>query len=150
MFDKIYLIDFKRSLRDRQKDRQFTSGYYWNPSAGRGDVGFYLGRNSRMDQYGSRVSFRLQFPDSRSWWCDPHGDAKLTPIVAQLPHQRGFLAGWTMGTMMASSLERDIHATYHDALARATSYACESAMAAQEEWADSTIREYEELDLFAA
>lgn len=43
------------------------------------------------------------------WFTDEFGDSeKIRGIVMQLPHERGWLAGWTMGEGMASFVECDV------------------------------------------
>lgn len=39
------------------------------------------------------------------WWCDEYQDSKIRGLIMRLPKGRGFLAGWSMGTSMASQVE---------------------------------------------
>jgi hypothetical protein len=88
--------------------------------AGHGGTCFYL-ESDFMPQLrwewadevnGSRINHR-------GWYTDEFGDGdKIRGIVMRLPRNRGFLAGWSMGEGMASTVEYDI---YDDALWAASS-----------------------------
>ena len=86
-------------LRVRLADRKAPfgcSGYYHAPSPnntmGRG---FYLTSSGRAEG--------LRYDVIGNTW--RVGDYSFKGIVLRLPHRRGFLAGWTMGEGMASSLD---------------------------------------------
>lgn len=49
------------------------------------------------------------------WHCDSFQDSKIRGIVMRLPHNRGFLAGWSMGDGMISEIEYIIYDDEHDA-----------------------------------
>ena len=58
------------------------------------------------------------------WWSDEHGDSeKIRGLVFRLPSGRGFLAGWSMGKGMASSLDYDIYSDEESAAYAADSMA---------------------------
>lgn len=88
--------------------------YYHAPRpehAGKG-VTFYKDSDGPVD-------LRLQWADEivnlghSGWFTDEHGDCDtIRGLIARLPKNRGFLAGWSMGSHMASYLEGY---TYDDA-----------------------------------
>lgn len=43
------------------------------------------------------------------WCCDSYGNQTVFGVVFRLPNNRGFLAGWSMGEGMASSLDYNIY-----------------------------------------
>lgn len=67
------------------------------------------------------------------WWTDEYQDQKIRGIVFRLPRSRGFLAGWTMGESMASTVEVDIYETEREAAYAADSMA-ESAAEKEREY----------------
>ncbi len=114
MFHNIVLIDYRRPLSRRT--RKVTGPYRWNPTpAGKGR-GFYCESNVNGFEcaaHGSGFRLRLEpanehLPNRRlplSYFADDGGFTRMHPIVARLPHGRGFLAGWTMGEGMCASLD---------------------------------------------
>ena len=117
--------------------RRVVGGYYHSPtpntSTGRG---FYL------DDAG-QPSTRWQWCDNidgarirhTGWWIDVHCDTKIRGIVVLLPHGR-FLAGWSMGEHMASSIEPDVYDDIIDA-ARAADSIAEDAAEREREYQES-------------
>jgi predicted GNAT superfamily acetyltransferase len=59
--------------------------------------------------------------DHTGWFCDEYG-TKIRGIVVALPHGR-FLAGWSMGEGMASTVDADLYDTAEDAAYAADSMA---------------------------
>lgn len=57
------------------------------------------------------------------WYCDNFQDNKIRGIVMRLPHDRGFLAGWSMGEKMISEIEYIIYDDESDAAYAADSIA---------------------------
>jgi hypothetical protein len=125
--------DFKKSLRERLEQRKYTGPYYWSPAKPGGGRGFYqASRYLGMDRAGSSFELRLEDANDHlghsrmsqitGYYTDEDGDT-LKPIVARLPHSRGFLAGWTMGAGMCASLELDVYDTIEDAARAAHSVA---------------------------
>jgi len=76
------------------------------------------------------------------WFCDDFQDQTIRGLVMRLPHDRGFLAGWSMGESMASNLEYYI---WDDAVecARAADHMAERAAEDQREY---EARETEDTD----
>ena len=117
------MINYGRSLKKRAESRKVVGPYYWTPRiSGSDGVGFYQSQNDlAMDALGSTCNLRLSYTNPHiglrpsAYWCDQEGFTTLTPIVAALPHGRGFLAGWTMGEGMVASLFTHIHETEEDA-----------------------------------
>lgn len=127
MFDTITMIDYQRPLAARLAARKVCGPYRWTPSAPDTGRGFYqASKGLTVDQRGSTFDLRLDYahmfiPSSRAYrlplayHCDAFGDVTMTPIVARLPHGRGFLAGWTMGEGMLANLDAHIWADSEDA-----------------------------------
>lgn len=93
----------KGRLKDRlaaSKQFKMTSGYYSAPTPNQtAGWGFYLGENT---QFSLRITvLPNQFLA---------GYNTVQPILARLSKNRGFLAGYTLGEGMASSLSSIIHA----------------------------------------
>ncbi len=109
-------------LRKQKETRRHCGGYYHAPvpNANNGR-GFYLSDAgqpfTRWEWCDEIEGVRI---DHAGWWTDDHRDSKIRGIVVRLPHGR-FMAGWSMGEGMASSLEPDV---YPDAVAAA--YAADS------------------------
>lgn len=138
--------DFKKPLRERLEQRKHTSPYYWSPATPGGERGFYqASRYLGMDRAGSTFELRLEDANEHlghsrlaqitGYYTDDDCNETLKPIVARLPHSRGFLAGWTMGAGMCASLELDVYETIEDAARVAHSVA---------EYAAERERDYQE------
>ena len=125
--------------------RPITGDYYHapkpvQPSAG---IGFYLGSDSP-------ICLRWQWCDTvarsirhTGWYTDEYGySEKIRGLVFRLPRSRGFLAGWSMGEGMASSLECYI---YDDATsaALASDIMAEQAAEAQRQFLEQDRAEQE-------
>lgn len=114
MFEQITLLNFGKPVAKRK--RKHAGPYCWRPTPAGSGRGFYLQhdtRELRCADHGS--SFRLRLEHANDI-CDARrrptayraGDdafGEFTPIVARLPHGRGFLAGWTMGPGMCASVD---------------------------------------------
>jgi hypothetical protein len=61
----------------------------------------------RLESANDHLSGRLSHTDG--YYCDSFQGDTLQPIIARLPHGRGFLAGWTMGRGMCASIDADIY-----------------------------------------
>ena len=116
MFDTIYMIDFDRPLATRLRDRKICGPYQWKPTKPGQGRGFYTSTDGlEVDKTGSTFRLRLdeagQFvrTGKTAFWADEDGCQTMVPIIARLPHARGFLAGWTMGEGMCATLEPTIY-----------------------------------------
>jgi hypothetical protein len=141
----ITLIDYARPLAERAKARKFCGPYQWSPTRPGKGRGFYSSTRDALtiDRAGSTFSLRLESANDHlrgtrlarttGCYCDPHGDSDtLQPIIARLPHGRGFLAGWTMGAGMAGSVSGEIYGDETDAAYAAHALADYDATASRE------------------
>lgn len=140
---EIVLIDYARPLAERVKARKVVGPYRWTPIKAGNGRGFYqASKGLFMDPRGSTIDLRIELANqhlagSRLAWingyfCDNFGDDTLQPIIARLPHGRGFLAGWTMGAGMCASLDADIYRDIEDAARAAHSTAERDAESSRE------------------
>ena len=97
------------SLRQRLQDRRTgcCGDYYHAPSPNnREGRGFYL---TRREACGLRYTYADEVSGSGirdpGWFTDDTCSDTIRGIVLRLPRGRGFLAGWTMGEGMASSVD---------------------------------------------
>lgn len=104
------------TLRQRRASRKHVGPYYSSPtpnSKARG-IGFYARDDAGTLIMGDGgIALRVEYTDAE--YSTPHGDTTFYGIVARLPKSRGFLAGWTMGPGMASSLDCKAFDSLHDA-----------------------------------
>lgn len=119
--------DFSRPLRERKEARKHCGPYQWTPTQPGGGRGFYQSsKGLYCDRSGSIFSLRLSYANEHltyhsrlsrieGYYCDEHGDQTLSPIIARLPHGRGYLAGWTMGAGMCASIDLTIWADEREA-----------------------------------
>lgn len=128
-----YLVNLhKGNLYARLSNRKnsFTSGYYHAPIPDNKDgIGFYL-----TDNEGMGFSLRWKWCDDitshinhTGWFCDEYQNSKIRGIVFRLPNNRGFIAGWSMGENMASSLDFHVYDSELDAAYAADSLAEKAA-----------------------
>lgn len=122
--------DFKKRI-DRHVNA-YTGDYYHAPKPAHGvdrSFGFYLNSDGMP-------TLRWKWCDevegcraNHTGWCtDEFGDSeKLRGIVLRLPNNRGFLAGWSMGEGMASTVEYPIYDDEVDAAYAADSLAEDAA-----------------------
>lgn len=144
MFSTITIIDYQRPLNERAKARKVVGPYKWSPSKPMAGRGFYQAQAGLcMDRTGSTIDLRLEHANGHlegsrlryvnGYYCDSDWDGDtLQPIIARLPHGRGYLAGWTMGPGMAASLAADIWADPKDAARAAHGVAERDAEASRE------------------
>ena len=95
------------SLRKKRELRKVCGGYYHAPTPNSNNGrGFYLSDAGQPftrwewadDVEGAHISHS-------GWWTDEYGDGeRIRGIVVLLPHGR-YMAGWSMGKGMASTLE---------------------------------------------
>jgi len=146
MFSEIILHDFSRPLAKRAEGRKRCGPYRWTPTKPGGGRGFYTDSALTMARHGGGMGLRLSLANDHlsgrareitGYYCDADGDGDtLQPIVATLPGGRGFLAGWTMGAGMASSLAPDLYETPEEA-ARAAHSEAESAAEEGREYSEA-------------
>lgn len=125
MFAEITLINYSRPLAERAKARKTVGPYRWTPAKAGGGRAFYQAPNAlRMDPRGSSLDLRLSYANEHlsgrlsrttGYYADACGIDTIKPIIARLPHSRGFLAGWTMGEGMCAALDSDIHDSEEEA-----------------------------------
>lgn len=123
-------------LRKKWEGLKFCGEYYHAPkpeNAGTGR-GFYLDSNGQpFTRWKWCDEVSGVYIDHTGWFCDEYGDGgKIRGIVAALPHGR-FLAGWSMGKGMASTVDAEVYDTAEDAAYVADSMA-ESAAEREREY----------------
>lgn len=115
----------------KRLERRSTSctgwGYFHAPKPlQRGDnsIFFYLDSDGMPDlrwMWADEVSgVRISH---KGWYCDDCCDEKTRGIVMRLPNKRGFIAGWSMGEGMASSVDYYVFDNERDAAFGADSMA---------------------------
>jgi hypothetical protein len=111
-----------------------TGGYYHAPKPGSTGQGFYLESDGMPDlrwRWADEVTNQIRHT---GWFTDEYGDGdKIRGVVFRLAHNRGFLAGWSMGEGMASTLEYHIYDDEEEAALDADSMAESAAENAREE-----------------
>ena len=115
-------------LRKKREGRRFTGDYYHAPTPNaHNGRGFYL---SDAGQPFTRWEWCDNINGARinhtGWWTDEYCDSKIRGIVVRLPHGR-FLAGWSMGEGMASSIDPDVYDDIIEAARAADSIAEDAA-----------------------
>lgn len=153
LFDRITMIDYARPLRDRAKARKTCGPYTWTPTAPGNGRGFYQASRGdvAVDRHGSTFDLRLTecaetHRGITGYYADQ--DTVISPIVARLPHGRGFLCGWTMGRGMCGALEPEIYDSEEEAC-RAAHDEAERAAEREREYQEeenARMREEEERD----
>jgi hypothetical protein len=135
------LIDTTRPLRKRFESRKTCGPYEMQPGKPGAGIGFYMEmRALACASHGARIDLRIEDANDhykpsrapRAYGFNEFGDT-IQPIVARLPKNRGFLAGWTMGPGMCAELDATIHDTAEDA-ARAAHDEAEHAAERQAEF----------------
>lgn len=124
MFSEIILWDLNKPLKLRHNPH--TGPYIWKPAIPGTGRGFYQAPRRELVMGDSSFRLRLiyanellgsaRLADISGYYMDEDcsGDT-LQPIVARLNHERGFLAGWTMGQGMCASLGSHIWDNAEDA-----------------------------------
>lgn len=127
--------NFDIPMRKRLASRHSVGPYYWTPTTpGKGRAFYQAVNGLDCDRHGSTFHLRLEYANdvlpsharlrhTTGYYIDGNQDDTIAPIVARLPHGRGFLAGWTMGRGMLASLAPDIHDTIEEAARAAHSEA---------------------------
>ena len=92
-------------LRAKRETRKFTGGYYHSPKPNAPDgTVFYLddaGQPFTRWRWCDDIDSSIRHT---GWWFDDDCNDKIRGIVVLLPHGR-YMAGWSMGEGMASTLE---------------------------------------------
>lgn len=105
-----------RAARVAERNRPVCGPYYHAPQPGADGRGFYLASDGMP---GLRWAWCDECDDSpihhRGWFADDCQDATIRGVVFRLPKSRGFLAGWSMGESMASSVDSRIFETMREA-----------------------------------
>lgn len=152
-----YLADLPRGSKAKRLERYknpICGPYMHAPkpeNAGKG-TGFY--HESSCSPFRLRWSYCDEVSGARihhtGWFADSYQDTKIRGLVFRLPKSRGFLAGWTMGERMASSMDCDIYETELEAARAADSMAenaAEREREYQEKWeADCQKEEMDSLE----
>lgn len=129
IFDAITIHDLAKPPAARLDMRRHCGPYTWTPSAPGEGRGFYTKGHDMLAMGDAPIDLRLASADdftprgSRQHGTyyfagEDHEFARFYPVVARLPHSRGFLAGWVMGAGMCGSIDSAIHRT-GEAAARA-------------------------------
>ena len=127
MFTCIKMINYARPLRERLEARKHCGPYMWSPSKPGTGRSFYQARDLACGD--STIRLRLEYANdhlkdcgygslsrTNGYYCDAHEPSEtLTPIIARLPHGRGYLAGWTMGPNMVACVDGRIYSDITDA-----------------------------------
>lgn len=142
--------DYRRPLAERARSRKSAGPYHRRPCQRTGErhpgFGFYTesaegtGCCFRMASHGSNADLRLLKVDATSrreyFIGDPdgldHDSCRFYPVIARLPRQRGFLAGWVMGHGMCGSMDGIIYADEYEAAKAARDEARSTAEAEAE------------------
>jgi hypothetical protein len=137
----VWTLDHMPVAKRLQRRAPVVCGAYYhcptpNQNAG---VGFYLDSDgqpfTRWVWCDEVVSLR-----HTGWFCDEYQGQKIRGIVVRLPHGR-FLAGWSMGENMASSVDAEVYTCERDAAYAADGLA-ESAADAEREYQANELAQY--------
>lgn len=117
--------DFKKRIE--RHTNTVTGDYYHAPKpvTKSSSIGFYLDSDG-MPSLRWKWCDKVDYATIRhtGWFTDEFGDSeKIRGIVLRLPNNRGFLAGWSMGEGMASTVDCDIISDEVDAAYQADSMA---------------------------
>lgn len=102
--------NLNRPLQKRLEARKHTGAYYMqSPTAGKDEYrSFYLDSDF-MPTLRHRTADEILTLSHTGWFCDDMQLQTIYGLVFRLPHERGFLAGWSMGEGMASTLDTTIY-----------------------------------------
>lgn len=116
-FTDIITHDYRKPLKERLAARKYCGPYHHAPrdTTKSNGFGFYCASEElAMDKHGSICNLRLKLANDvisysslsriSGYYIDNHQDETLKPIIAILPHGKGFLAGWTLGQGMCAEL----------------------------------------------
>lgn len=117
-----WLLDIAPVTRKQTR----TVGGYMSGSCLRGDTATVDGPaiSLRIQDANKHLPSRTTLGRTRGYFTDDNMDDTLSPVVALLPHARGFLAGHTMGSGMWTVLDTShIYSIARDAACAAHSFA---------------------------
>ena len=121
------LPEGKPAARLTDRRRPIVCGPYYHaprPEDAGSGAGFYLDSDGAP---GLRWTWCDETEGARiehtGWYCDDDGFQTIRGIVLRLPRGRGFLAGWSMGAGMASTIDATIYDSARDAAYAADSMA---------------------------
>lgn len=106
----------RKAVYVKRHDRSLCGPYYVSPTPNSKsrEIGFYARDDAGTLMMGDGgIALRISYTGAE--YSTPEGDTTFYGIVARLPKSRGFLAGWTMGPGMASSLDCKSFDSLHDA-----------------------------------
>lgn len=109
----------KPAMLKKREQRKYTGGYYHAPKPNSNGWGFYRGEDAQF-------TLRIQETDASFSWGEFDGDS-YTGIVARLNHNRGFLAGASMGDGMCAFLDPYVYLYESDAIRAANDAASGAA-----------------------
>ena len=126
-----------------QRKRTHTGPYFWTPTPPMSGRGFYMQHDTRdfvCASHGSGFDLRIDLANEHltgriantTSYGSQISDDSFTPIVFRLPRGRGFLAGWTLGAGMASTMEPELYDDAQSAAFAAHSVAERAAEAQQD------------------
>jgi hypothetical protein len=150
LFREITLHDYKRPMRERLESRKYCGPYKWTPSLpGKGRAFYQSSKKLACDRNGSTFDLRLEYANDHlddhgygslsrinGYYYDRFEDETLVPIIARLPHGRGFLAGYTAGGGMFAGIAPEVYTDLEDA--------CRAAHSEAEHWAEKNRESSEE------
>jgi hypothetical protein len=100
----VFILPTGKDKHTRYRDlRKVCGPYFTAPKPNATGASFYLDsdfmpqlRWKWCDETDARI-------EHTGWFTDEYGDGdKIRGLVMRLPHERGFIAGWSMGESMAS------------------------------------------------
>jgi hypothetical protein len=104
--------------------KRITGPYYQSEPAPNTDGRmFYMGEHETLGDFMPGLRWKWadkcedvgRSIDHTGWFCDDFQEDKIRGMVFRLNHGKGFLAGWSMGEGMISSLEYEIYKTEREA-----------------------------------
>lgn len=157
MFDTIYTHQYEKAdgspatLKDRLNMRKCCGPYQWKPAKPGSGRGFYQSIHG-LAMGDSTISLRLEWAnnhlrgrlaDINGYYTNSHQDETAKPVIARLPHSRGFLAGYTLGSGMCGAIAPDIYEDVEEA-ARAAHSEAERVAELNRESEDDYLEEEED------
>jgi hypothetical protein len=127
-----------------------TGGYYGSPPInGRSGTTFYLESDFMPDLRWKWCDEIVDRINHKGWYSDDYQEGTIRGIVMRLPNNRGFIAGWSYGEGMFSSVDYDVFLDESDAAYCADSMAenaAEREREYQEKWQFEQAAEDERIE----